>query len=293
LRALAKDSKWSLEQLQRQVAYDRLLERLYLTDDQWIVKGATALLARNLSVRASLDIDLFRYAQRDVAETDLRAAVSRDIGDWFRFELGATRPLESAQTARLPVVAFVGVTEWTRFNVDLSGDKLTMTGEPEAVPPLASLALPDFSQHGYRVYPLVDHIADKIVATLQLYGVMQLPSTRYRDLVDLVAIITGTAVTAAAQRVALQTEASRRNVRLPQRFDIPDRRLWEAGYAAEAGRSLLPRARTLDEALGVVRWFIDPILDGTAAGEWDCGKGRWTEHAGARRPPEVGSDEST
>jgi hypothetical protein len=41
LRALAKESKWSLEQLQRQIAYDRLLERLYLTADDWIVKGVT------------------------------------------------------------------------------------------------------------------------------------------------------------------------------------------------------------------------------------------------------------
>lgn len=29
----------TLPQLQRQIAYDRLLERLYLVDDGWIVKG--------------------------------------------------------------------------------------------------------------------------------------------------------------------------------------------------------------------------------------------------------------
>jgi hypothetical protein len=43
LKALASASRWPLPQLQRQIAYDRLLERLYLADDQWIVKGATAL----------------------------------------------------------------------------------------------------------------------------------------------------------------------------------------------------------------------------------------------------------
>lgn len=32
LKAKAKGSKWSLAQLQRQMAYDRLLERLYLVD---------------------------------------------------------------------------------------------------------------------------------------------------------------------------------------------------------------------------------------------------------------------
>ena len=46
LKALAKESKWESPQLQRQMAYDRLLERLYMVDDGWIVKGAVALLAR-------------------------------------------------------------------------------------------------------------------------------------------------------------------------------------------------------------------------------------------------------
>lgn len=58
LRNLAATSRWSLSQLQRQMAYDRLLERLYLADEGWILKGATALLARDLGVRATIDVDL-------------------------------------------------------------------------------------------------------------------------------------------------------------------------------------------------------------------------------------------
>lgn len=46
LKAAAKGGRWTPQQLQRQVAYDRLIERLYLVDDRWIIKGATALLAR-------------------------------------------------------------------------------------------------------------------------------------------------------------------------------------------------------------------------------------------------------
>jgi hypothetical protein len=38
LRNSADCSKWTIQQLQRQVAYDRLLERLYFVDDGWIVK---------------------------------------------------------------------------------------------------------------------------------------------------------------------------------------------------------------------------------------------------------------
>lgn len=38
LRALAsEDGKWPLSDLRRQFAYDRLLARLYLLDDGWIL----------------------------------------------------------------------------------------------------------------------------------------------------------------------------------------------------------------------------------------------------------------
>jgi hypothetical protein len=57
LRVLAEHSRWTLPQLQRQIAYDRLLERLYLMDDGWVVKGAVALLARDLAVRETVDVE--------------------------------------------------------------------------------------------------------------------------------------------------------------------------------------------------------------------------------------------
>ncbi len=53
-------------------------------------------LARDLGVRATIDIDLFRNAAREVAEAELRAAARQDIGDWFRFEVGGTRPVADA-----------------------------------------------------------------------------------------------------------------------------------------------------------------------------------------------------
>src|SRR5437870_4315431 len=81
LKTLAAASPWALSDLQRQLAYDRLLVRLYLTDDEWIVKGAVALLARDLGVRASIDVDVYRAAATEVAEAELREAAERDIGD--------------------------------------------------------------------------------------------------------------------------------------------------------------------------------------------------------------------
>jgi hypothetical protein len=138
LKNKTKTSRWTLPQLQRQIAYDRLLERLYLVDSGWIVKGATALLARDIGVRATIDIDLYREAARDVAEADLRKAAAMDIGDWFRFEIGAAQAVaDAASGIRLPVTTYIGATVWVQFHVDLVGADIRMTGEPESVPPLA------------------------------------------------------------------------------------------------------------------------------------------------------------
>lgn len=276
LKAKAKGSKWSLAQLQRQMAYDRLLERLYLVDHGWIVKGATALLARDIGVRATIDIDIYRGIAAEAAERELRDATAQDVGDWFRFEIGPGQAVRNtADGTRLPVTAYVGTAPWAQFHVDLVGSDVRMTGEPEEMPALARVVMPDIEQHGYRVYPLVDHVADKVAATFDRYGATEAPSTRYKDLVDLVAIVTQASAKATAQMNALASEAKRRGITLPKHFGVPARDQWEPGYAAEARRSLLPVAQTLDEALDVVSPFLDPLLDGTAVGTWDPKQGRW------------------
>jgi len=259
LRDMAKTSRWSLSQLQRQIAYDRLLERLYLADADWIVKGATALLARDLGVRGTVDIDVYRHA-----------------GDWFRFDIGPGRAVRGdGGGVRLPATAFVGATEWCSFHVDLVGSEIRMTGEPEQAPPLARVSMPDIEQRGYRVYPLVDHIADKVAAILQRYGPALVPSTRFKDLVDLVAIALQATVEAEPQRAALESEADRRGITLPATFAVPDREIWTKGYAAEAKRSRLDTAFTLNEALAIVAPFLNPLLDGTASGHWDPKDRQW------------------
>lgn len=97
-----------------------------------------------------------------------------------------------------------------------------MTGQPEHVPPLAEDAIPEVPQHGYQAYPLVDHVADKVAATYERYGTAGMPSTRYRDLVDLVSIVTGASIPAADQLAALVSEFDRRQLDLPASFDVPD-----------------------------------------------------------------------
>lgn len=277
LRALASaDGSWPLVDLQRQFAYDRLLVRLYLLDDGWILKGSTALLARHIAVRHTIDVDVYRAVSRERAERDLRAALVLDGGDWFTFEAGSGRPVaDGAGGTRVPINARLGTTTWSQFHVDVVAEGVAMTGRPDEVAALTAITMPGLAQPMYRAYPLHDHIADKVCAILERQGTAQRPSTRFKDLVDLVTLVAHASPTAAEQDQALASEAQRRGFALPGRFSVPDLALWETGYAAEARRALLPRARTLHEALAAVRPFIDPLLDHTAAGLWDPRRRRW------------------
>lgn len=117
-RAAASNGRWALPQLQRQIAYDRLLARLYAIDD----------------------IDVYRTAEIEAAEADLRTAAEIELDDWFHFEVGAPRALaDAARGRRLPITALIGTAAWAQFHLDLIGPGVQMTGEPEPVPALAAV----------------------------------------------------------------------------------------------------------------------------------------------------------
>jgi hypothetical protein len=267
---------WPLADLQRQFAYDRLLVRLYQVDGGWIVKGATALLARGIAVRHTVDVDIFRAAGLKRAEQDLRAAIALDLGDWFEFQAGPSGPVaDGAVGIRIPVHAGLGATTWARFHVDIVAEGIRMTGRPDEVPSLTAVAIPGLVDTTYKAYPLVDHIADKTCAILERYGSARRPSTRFKDLIDLVVLVRHVRMAAMEQGRALVSEASRRGLELPTSFGVPDPALWERGYAAEARRAAGPVASTVREALSEVRPFLDPLLEGTAAGVWDPDRRLW------------------
>jgi hypothetical protein len=272
LRERSKASKWTLVQLQRQFAYDRFLERLYFEDDGWILKGATALLARNIGVRGSLDLDLYMPATHEIAEAIVRRAAQLPI-DWMRFEVGLSKPMKVG--IRLSITASIGSTRWVGFPIDIVGGELNITGAPDDVPALARGIMPDIAQRGYRVYPIVDHVADKVAATYEVYGASGQVSTRYRDLVDLVAIISGVSIKAEHQARALMSEFKRRSLEFPTAFAVPDRQAWERGYRLECAQSLLSLADDLDTALSLVGSFLNPLLLGKTEGTWSHDELRW------------------
>lgn len=278
LRAKSHSTGRPLPELQRLFAYDRVLQRLYALDDGWVLKGAAALLARELTTRHTLDIDVYRDVAVLEAERDLRAALAVDLGDWFVFDAAAARSITAGvHGVRVPIVARIGTRDWSRFHVDLVGGQAGMTGVPDRVPALARINLADVPQPDYRAWPLVDHIADKIAATLETHGQQARPSTRTKDLVDLVVLAGAVSVEAAALRTALDAQAQRRDLELPARFAVPDLHYWAPRYAADVRRMPEVAARTLDDALELMAAFVDPVLQRRARGSWDPASRRWAE----------------
>ena len=204
-----------------------------------------------------------------------------DIGDWFRYQTRPPQALSAeAMGNRVPIDAYIGVTNWVSFHVDLVGHSPQMTAEPESVPAIAQVSIPEIEQHNYKAYPLVDHISDKISATLQQYGkTSRGPSTRYRDLVDLIAIITTQPIDANSQIKALHAELNRREIQPPKQFDVANHELWDRGYSSEVARSTLSTATNLKDALQLTQLFINPLLNKTAVGQWSPQTTQWENHS--------------
>jgi hypothetical protein len=266
--------------LSRQFAYDRLLARVFIADpDRWVLKGAAAMLARlPAAARHSKDVDLYsRHGDLPEAEEALRVTAALDMGDYFRFTLGPARALaQGARATRVPIVASLGPMEFASFHADLVTG-LSMTGEPEEVPPLIDIDI-GLPRPRYRAYPVADHIADKLCAMLETHPRAtggSVGSTRYRDLVDLATFARSSEVDGDALAIALRSESVRRGLALPQRLPDPPGPDWRAGYARSARDAPGLPDRDLDAALRTVRLLLDPVLAGERVRHWDPASLSW------------------
>jgi hypothetical protein len=269
--------------LQRQFVYDRFLARVFsLGGDDWVLKGGSALLARVRSARHSQDVDLFRRSGTIAgAVEELKAAASIDLADHFRFEVElkdvrAERPGQAGtELAVLHVDAYAGVKRVVEFTVDIViGSTITAVAEPMVPDPVVHVA--GLSSPRYLLYPMVDHIADKVCATFELHPPGSRPSSRDRDLVDLVVIARTQAVEALALHRAIEAERLNRGLPPLRGYVTPPG--WRATYARLArGVAECRDHRTYDQAVELVQSFLDPVLQATiATGRWDPQLRAWT-----------------
>lgn len=271
--AYAADPSISVSDRIRQEYFRRFLSRVFADggDSGWLLKGGTGVLARVGSARTTTDVDLFRQnASLDVALSDLRRLAAIDLGDFFRFEYtthtGAVAGQQTyADGYHITFDVYIGANKRGNLGVDLVVNVI-VTDEPTITPPANGLNLPRLVSHDFRLYPVVDQIADKVCATLALYNGRA--SSREWDLVDLVVLAVSEDVDADKLRQALTAEARVRNIQLPESFAAPTS--WGRRYAKDA--KPVPACadyRTVDLALDLMHTFIDPALrDAVAGSTW-------------------------
>lgn len=144
-------------------------------DSEWVLKGGTGLLARVPSTRSTRDIDLYRSGFTITeALSDLIRLASIDLGDHFRFEYAGhtesigteTQPYTEGYQVKFTIL--IGAASKGTLQIDLAVGA-GMTGEVVTTEPASALHLPRLATHPYRLYPVVDQIADKGCATMTEY----------------------------------------------------------------------------------------------------------------------------
>ena len=274
-KAARNDKSLSTQERIRLEYFHRFLCRIFseTPTDAWLLKGGTALLARVPSARATSDVDLFNQRHSLAAAlTELRRLAALDLGDFFRFEyVSHTDSLGGKQQAytegiRVSFDVYLGVNKKDRLSVALVV-KAVVTETPETIIPSNVLTLPKLPQCEYRLYPLVDQMADKVCATLSVYN--GYPSTRVKDLVDLVVLILTQTIDGGRIEVAITREAASRGLPFPETFTAPPD--WDASYRKLA--SPIPDCKdylTVALATSLVNALLEPVLAGKAKGlRWD------------------------
>lgn len=279
-RTAVGDPSTTTGDLIAQEYFRRFLSRIFSEagDSGWMLKGGTGLLARVGSARATKDIDLFRADHSlDGALADLRRLAAIDLGDFFRFEyrehgdaVGGQQPYAEGYHVSFDV--YVGANKRGSLSVDLVVN-VVITDEPTVTSPANGLDIPKLPSHDYRLYPIVDQIADKVCATLAAYGGR--PSSREWDLVDLVVLTTAEDVSADKLRRALVAEARVRGLTLPERFTVPA--VWGRRYAKDAQQvPACASYRTVERAAALIGSFLDPVLRGEVTGRtWSHDARAW------------------
>jgi hypothetical protein len=271
LKELARKTGRSFVELRREFLYQRFLARVFQDDTHWVLKGGIGLLTRLPGARYSKDVDLLHLtADPATAEAELRLTGRRDLSDYLRFEIVRTATLSVDDALRVTTDVYTGATKWESFGIDVSCER-HFAGPIESIQPRSIIdiqGMPDLP--AFRLYPLVDQIADKIAAMYETHRGGR-PSNRYRDLIDLALLVGSQEFDAAPLVSALRSRviSARSPVVLPPALRSPGTG-WAAGYRAEARRSSLrDDLGELDAALMYVGACANPVLDGSVkAGRW-------------------------
>ena len=270
LREQSQQSGLPLTRLRKMVAFDRLTARLIGDkESRWVIKGGYALQLRLPdTARTTKDIDAATGQPLSRAETALHRGSSRDLSDWFTFEI--RQPSEVATGSpegglRFPVRCLLDGREFEGFHLDVGhGDPLPSKPDSVTGPPILEFA--GIQPLEVPCYPLASQIAEKLHAYTRPYKAGQ--SSRVKDLVDILLIASlGVLTKSELMRAIRATFEARATHDIPAQLPRPPRD-WSRPYRRIA-RELDLGWRSIDNAAEAAGQFLNPILQDAAADGWD------------------------
>ena len=254
LQEIARKEGIDLQRLRRQVAFDRLLARVFQAAQPpalpWVLKGGYAMELRIKAARTTKDIDLtMRSASGSGGKKDdkknlvvlakLQETAAIDSGDFFVFMIGeAISDLEAAPYGgvRFPVEARLDGRVFVGFHLDVGRGDAVM--EPlEVIEGRDWLGFAGIASPSLYMIPREQQFAEKLHAyTLPRPGAV---NSRVRDLVDMVLLIQSATLRREKVSDAVRiTFERRRTHKVPTVLPQPPAD-WEKPYDALAKECVL------------------------------------------------------
>jgi predicted nucleotidyltransferase component of viral defense system len=267
LQNLSTDN--NLQRLRRKVAFDRLLARLFSSEEQqFFLKGGYAMELRLKTARATKDIDLtsLKRVEDDsqllssIILEDLRSLAKQDLGDFFTYQIGeAQLDLDNAPYggARYPVTSFLDGKVFVRFQLDVGADAVvTHTETLQATDWLGYCGVPS------PVFTMIS-IEQQFAEKLHAYTLpRERLNTRVKDLVDMILLARMRSLELTTLGEALNSIFKVRDTHLiPQQLDPPPES-WSEPYKELARECSL--VLTLEDAFAEISNIHAQILYQTA-----------------------------
>ena len=238
LNKAAETELVQVNRVRRQVAFDRLLARLFRIDPApWVLKGGYALELRFRTARATVDVDLTVQKVTAATEADanrivrdmLQDAASFYLGDWFEYTIGPPMmDLDAAPygCARYPVEARMDGRIFARFHLDAGiGDAV--------IQPVEIVECRDWLGFAGIASPRVQTISreQQFAEKLHAYTLPRSSAnSRVKDLIDLALLIGSGGLSTKRTADAVRLTFDRRRTHTLQSALLKPPRDWQGRF---------------------------------------------------------------
>lgn len=295
LRNVAKARGVSPVFVRKQYVFTKFLNRVFTqAAEGWVLLGGNALLIRTGGGRFTQDIDLARQGELPAPQSlqqELQTYCRPpDDGDYWFFDIKSVESRDNTDqygygthAIKVKVASRLGTKTFEEFTIDIT-QRRHVDGAVDHVP-LRAVIDDDTGDELVSVptVPVENHLADKICAMYERHGAEQKPSSRMRDLADIVRIVQALRIDAERLRTVLDREAGRRKIQLPAGIVEPDPK-WATDFPREARTfaEYPDELHSLEASLGVASKCLNEILAGErTSGVWKPRSASWVPPEGA------------